>query len=92
MKRKVLGASAFINSFGVSDPLHRVLNIVKLNGGTMSVRDLMFENTDPHDITAYTIEDFLNKGLLESKDPDGSFQFQQVSLTRKGLSLLKNSA
>ena len=95
MKRKLLGSSAFINSFGVTDPLHKVLNILKLNGGSMSVEELMFENTDPHDITAYTIKDFLNKGLLESKDTNGSFRLQpsqQVRLTAKGLSVLENSA
>ena len=65
MNRKTAPSATFINNFGLSNPRHKLLNILKLNGGTMSVEDLMRENTDPHEVTVYTITDFVRDGLLE---------------------------
>ena len=71
MHRKLVPSATFINRFGVKDPQHKLLNILKLNGGTMSVEDLICENTDPHDVTVYTITDFLRDGLLKPEFPQG---------------------
>lgn len=72
MNRKLVPSSTFINNFGVSNPRHKLLNILKLNGGTMSFEELMRENTDPHEVTIYTITDFVRDGLLEPELAEGS--------------------
>ena len=74
MSRKPVPSATFINNFGVTNPRHKLLNILKLNGGTMSFEDLMRENTDPHDVTLYTITDFVRDGLLEPELADGSIR------------------
>ncbi len=72
MHQKPAPSATFINSFGVTNPRHKLLNILRLNGGTMSFEDLMRENTDPHDVTVYTITDFVRDGLLEPELAPGS--------------------
>ena len=64
MNPKLLPSATFINNVGVSNRRHTLLNILQLNGGAMSVEELMRENTDPHEVTVYTITDFLRDGLL----------------------------
>ena len=107
MNRKLAPSATFINNFGVSNPRHKVLNILKLNGGTMSVGGLMRENTDPHEITIYTITDFVRGGLIvpESgrlplndeamEDPAYGLRLkpdERVCLTDSGKLALENSA
>ncbi|MYH13798.1 MAG: hypothetical protein F4149_01310 [Gammaproteobacteria bacterium] len=108
MKRKLVPSATFINNFGVSNPRHKLLNILKLNGGAMSVEDLIHENTDPDDVTVYTITDFVRDGLLEPElaagtlpnrdgtdDPAFSLRLrpnERICLTDSGKLALENSA
>lgn len=108
MKQKLVPSATFINNFGVSNPRHKLLNILKLNGGVMSVEDLTGENTDPVDVTVYTITDFVRGGLLEpelatgtlrNKDgaDDPAFRLrlrpdERICLTDSGKLALENSA
>lgn len=85
MNRKLVPSATFINNFGVSNPQHKLLNILKLNGGTMSVEDLMRENTDPHEVTVYTITDFLRDGLLEPVFAPGSLPRSDEATTDPAL-------
>ncbi len=104
MNRNIVPSATFINNFGVSNPRHKLLNILRLNGGTMSVGDLMRENTDPHEVTVYTITDFLREGLLvpdglarneTTEDPAVSFRLtpsERIRLTDSGKLALEDSA
>ena len=108
MKRKLVPSATFINNFGVSNPRYKLLNILKLNGGAMSVGDLMRENTDPHEGTIYMITDFVRDGLLEpelaagnllseegSDDPALRLRLkpdERICLTHNGKLALENSA
>ena len=65
MNRKLVPSATFINSFGVSNPRHKLLNLLRVNGGSMSLEDLMRESTDPYEVTVYTITDFARDGLIE---------------------------
>ena len=108
MKRKQGPSATFINSFGVSNPRHKLLNILKLNGGTMSFEDLMRESTDPHEVIVYTITDFVRDGLLEpesaedivprndgGEDPAYRLRlkpYERICLTESGKLALEKSA
>ena len=106
MNRKLAPSATFINNFGVRNPRHKLLNILKLNGGTMSFEGLMRENTDPHEVTVYTITDFVRDGLIvpESGAPsrndettdDPAYRLrlkpdQRICLTDSGKLALENS-
>ena len=74
----------------------------------MSIEDLMRENTDPHEVTVYTITDFVRAGLLEQElaadslpneegtdDPACRLRLkpdERVCLTDSGKLVLENSA
>lgn len=107
MNHKLVPAAPFINNFGVSDPRQRLLNILYLNGGSMSVGTLISESSDPHEVTVYTITDFLRDGLVASgptpstephnppRDPALDFRLSsdaEVHLTASGKSAMENSA
>ena len=90
MNRNTAPSATFINNFRVSNLRHKLLNILQLNGGTMSVGDLMRENSDPHDVTVYTITDFLREGLLEQElaPADGARQDEATEDPAMGFRLM----
>ena len=94
MTRRVASSAAFINSFGVTNPRFRILNLLKLNGGTMCLGDVMEASTEPHEVVVYTVSDFLDAGLIESNpaSPGGMLDPElHLKLTEQGRQKLQET-
>ena len=94
MTRRVAPSAAFINTYGVTDPSFRILNLVRLNGGAMCLGDVMEASTEPHEVVVYTVSDFLDAGLLESapQSPSGALDPNlHLKLTERGREKLQES-
>ncbi len=100
---KVVGASAFLNEFGVRNERVRILHWLARHGGAMALADVIAASTEPETVVMHKVASFVRDGFarcdvdLDVEDlgrvgqaaASLASQPSQVELTEQGRALLK---